>query len=441
MDGIVATSPANSSATSSGTRSRRKQKEPSSSPAPYQRTTTAVKKGASKASQIQVPHAATLPRIVWAFDSKYQWWPGKITQYPPKNNKAKVSRFGNVKPKSIILECSESNILPFEHVSKDSLQQQGLQSELSKTFETAFREATEAQLKDDDGLPSLDDIINHFSSAPSNSLETARKDTAIRQRPPVRLDTTYVPDSSLTVPGELILAQWERLYYPARIVSFNEKSNKYKVEYATGHSLSIERKKFFTRYEKGFQTCQLGALDPPTNDDYEDKELESQVREVYPSIYNVIAGVQDEAGRLEAFMKGGKAKCTLSQRVGPGGFSRAEYSIISNMLQSEFLPDLSTTKQLHKNRPVNGSAPQYDTPMKREGDVTQPFSDQMRLHFFTDVLLPETITRLTMRRYNLSYAEADLRVLEGARDESTDTWWVDDVLAARESFLDAHSFQ
>lgn len=179
----------------------------------------------------------------------------------------------------------------------------------------------------------------------------------------------------------------------------------------------------------------------PTIEGYEDKELELQVREVYPVIYKIIAGVQDEAGRLEAFMKGGKAKSTLSQRVGPGDFSRNEYTFISNMLQSEFLSDLSTTKQLHTNGLVNGTAPQYDTPMKREGDVTRSFSDQMRLHFFTDVLLPETITRLTMRRYNLSYAEADLRVLEGTRDGVTDTWWVDDVLAARESFLYARSLQ
>ncbi|KAF9954166.1 autophagy protein 17 [Mortierella alpina] len=391
---------------------------------------------------MQVPHAATLPRIVWVFDSKHQWWPGKITQYPPKNNTARVSRFGNVKPKSIVLECSESNILPFEHVSKESLQQQGLQSQLSKTFDTAFREATEAQLKDDDGLPSLDDILNnHFPSAPANTLQTARKDTAIRQRPPVRPDTTYMPDSSLTIPGELILALSERFYYPARIVRFNEKSNKYKVELASGHSPSIERKNFFTRYEKGFQTCQLGPMAPPSYDHHKDKALELQVREVYPAIYDIIAGAQDEAGRLEAFLKGGKAKNTLSQRVGPGGFSRAEYSMISNMLQAEFLPDLSTTKQLHKNGLVNGSAPQYDTPMKREGDVTRLFSDQMRLHFFTDVLLPETITRLTMRRYNLSYAEAELRILEGARDEETDTWWIDDVYAARESFLDARKME
>ncbi|KAF9574852.1 hypothetical protein EC968_005092 [Mortierella alpina] len=341
---------------------------------------------------------------------------------------AKVSRFGNVKPKSIVLECSESNILPFEHASKEALQQQGSQSQFSKAFDTAFRDATEAQLQDDDGLPSLDNILNHFSSSPSNSLEVASKGSAIRQRPP------------LTIPGELILAQWDKLYYPARIVSFNEKSNKYKVELATGNERSIERKMFYTRYEKGFQTCELGALAPPPTEDLRGGKLELQVREVYPAIYSIIAGEQDESGRLKAFMKGGKAKNTLSQRVGPGCFSRDEYSFILNMLQSEFLSDLSTTKELHKNGLVNGSAPQYDTPMKREGDVTRSFSDQMRLHFFTDVLLPETITRLTMRRYNLSYAEAELRVLEGAR-ESTADWWIDDVYAARESFLDAHSLQ
>ncbi|KAG0197224.1 hypothetical protein BGX28_009260 [Mortierella sp. GBA30] len=313
-------------------------------------------------------------------------------------------------------------------------------SPLFQVFEPAFREANDAQLKDDDDLPSLDDILNQFSSAPStySSAQLAsKKEVASRQR------------SSLTIPGELILALADRFYYPARIASFNNKSNKYKVEYATGHSLSIERKKFFTRYEKGFQTCQLGVLALPVCDDFEDPELEAEVRDIYPTIYAIITGVHDKAGRLEAFMKGGKARRSLAQKVGPGDFSRAEYAMISNMLQTEFLPDLITTKKLHIRDSLqqggtlnrHGSAPpesSTDSPMKGEGDLTRQFSDQMRLHFVTDVLLPETVTQLTMRRCNITYEEADRKIMEGARDESTDTWWVDDVLAARESFLDGH---
>lgn len=36
---------------------------------------------------------------------------------------------------------------------------------------------------------------------------------------------------SLSIPGELVLAraQSERVYYPGKVLSFNEKSNKYKV--------------------------------------------------------------------------------------------------------------------------------------------------------------------------------------------------------------------
>ncbi|KAI7823210.1 hypothetical protein BC939DRAFT_166696 [Gamsiella multidivaricata] len=251
---------------------------------------------------------------------------------------------------------------------------------------------------------------------------------------------TYLPDSSLTIPGELVLAQSDRFYYPGRIVSFNSKSNKYKVDYASGHSLSIERKKFYTTYEKGFTTCPLGELARPAiMDNYEDKELELRVRGIYPALYAIISGTHDEAGRLEAFVKGGKARRSLAQRVGPGSFSREKYQLINNLLHSEFLADLATTKRTQpggQNWPVLEG---YGPPMKRSGDVSKGFSDQMRLHFVSDVLLPETITRLTMQQENINYKEADQRVIDCKRDESTDTWWVDDVLAARESFLDGHA--
>lgn len=175
-------------------------------------------------------------------------------------------------------------------------------------------------------------------------------------------------------------------------------------------------------------------------DHYENKELESQVREVYPILYAMIAGENDLSGRLEAFQQGGKARRSLAQRVGPGSFSREEYTLINKMLQSEFLPDLAitmTTKRLgQKRKPASEDT---DIPMKHKGDITRDYSDTVRLHFVTDVLLPETVTRLTMRRHNITHTQAEEQVMQCKRDDNTDTWWVDDILAARESFLEGHS--
>lgn len=179
---------------------------------------------------------------------------------------------------------------------------------------------------------------------------------------------------------------------------------------------------------------------PKIHENFSDKELESQMRDIFPILYAVVTGTHDEAGRLKAFLKGGKEKRALAQRVGPGQFTRDQYALIHGMLQTEFLPDLSTTKRIRtddsskKKKTTQNEPP----PMKRERDITRDFSDQMRLHFVTDVLLPETVTRLTMHRNNLEYQEAEKLVLQGTRDESTDIWWVDDILAARESFLDGH---
>ncbi|KAF9173848.1 autophagy protein 17 [Mortierella sp. AD010] len=375
---------------------------------------------ANKTKKIEIPHSAKLPRIVWIYDDKYQWWPGKITKYPPVDNKATVSRFGNTKPKTLTVECSESNILPFGDKPQEH-QLSRNRTTHSEAFEAALKQASEAQIADDDDLPGWDEVMNELSTTRTPAIPVSAP-SALKenQRKMVKTESIYMPDTSLTIPGELVLAWADRFYYPGRISSFNNKSNKYKIDFATGHSSSVERKKFFTRYEKGFQTCPLGELALPSFADYRDTELESQVCELYPILYDIIAGKHDEAGRLKAFMEGGKARRSLAQRVGPGSFGRGEYGLISALLQSEFLPDLATTRkpvtgtvitttgiQAGATRGIAAEEAALGPPMKREGDVTQDFSDQMRLHFVTDVLLPETITRLTMRRNNISYSEAD----------------------------------
>ncbi|KAK3826666.1 MAG: hypothetical protein J3R72DRAFT_457678 [Linnemannia gamsii] len=406
---------------------------------------------------MEIPHSAILTQVVWVFDEKYQWWPGKIKPYPPQNNKAKVTRFGNVKPKTIIVDCVESSVLSFEHASKERFRHSGKLSSHARAFQEAYKEASAEQLKDDDGLPSMDEVFTHLSTLSATLSSPTQKDTVCHKA--TRADIEYVPDPSLTIPGELVLAQAERsYYYPGRIESFNSKTNKYKIELATGHYPSLERKRFYTRYQREFQTCPMGEMAKELDEDFEDPELESDVVDLYPVLYAIIAGTHDEAGRLKAFLQGGKAMNQLAQRVGPGDFTQGQYSLISRILQSEFLPDLSTTKRIPRlmgrslivagaaaeagteyNGPVTTSTGEGGSPMKREGDITLRYSDVKRVHFVTDVLLPETITRLTMRRKGMAYADADKSVLEEQRSYSTDTYWVEDILAARDSFLDGRT--
>ncbi|KAG0215638.1 hypothetical protein BGX33_000976 [Mortierella sp. NVP41] len=444
-------------------KTRRRLSEPSPAAATSSPKRAKAKSSASSLLQkyvrtIEVPHSATLTPVVWVFDDKYQWWPGKIKPYPPQNNQARVTRLGNLKPKTITVECLESTILPFGHSSKERFHQAGATSSHARAFREAYKEAGIEQLKDDDGLPSMEDVFSYHmtpSSTPNSPHSPSQKDTVCHKT--IRADIEYAPDSSLTIPGELVLALAERSYYPGRIESFNIKSNKYRIELATGHHISVERKKFFTRYERDFQTCPLGEMaKPELNEDFRDEAVESDVVDLYPALYAIVAGTEDEAGRSKAFVKGGKARNQLAQRVGAGDFTPEQYNLISLMLQSEFLPNLVTTKRiarLKESSPSSTAAAAGEnhngtgtvaggghTPMKRDGDITREYSDQKRFQFVTDVLLPETITRLTMRRNEgMSYADADSRVLEGHRPYSTDTWWVEDILAARESFLDGRA--
>ncbi|GJJ78153.1 hypothetical protein EMPS_10512 [Entomortierella parvispora] len=420
--------------------------------APVKRTERELELPPTKYQKVEIPWSATLPQVVWVCDEKGFWWPGKLRQFHQKNNTVQVSRFGKVKPKMLTMECTEANIVPFEHPSKESHYSAGSKSAV---FLNAYTEATEAQMKDDDDLPSLDDVLSNMSSTP---LPAPHKNTASTNGATTTMGGTRKlssggsechVDSSLSIPGELILALDGRLYYPARITSFNKSSNKYKIEFATGHVKSIERKKFYTRYEKEFQKCPLGEMAMPTViENYREPELQNLVVGIYPELYAIIAGKEDEGGRSQAFMKGGKARLSLAQRVGPGCFNKAQYALISSMLQAEFLPDLSTTKKMDLTQENNTEMEQSTettknpptseapgTPMKREGDLTKDFSDQMRLHFVMDVLLPQTIARLTMKRNGVDFEEAERIIQTGTRDD-LDTWWVDDVLAARESFLD-----
>lgn len=71
----------------------------------------------------------------------------------------------------LTVECTAANVLPFEHASKESHYNAGSES---GAFVNAYTEAIEAQMKDDDDLPSLDNVLSIISSTPS---QTSRNPT------------------------------------------------------------------------------------------------------------------------------------------------------------------------------------------------------------------------------------------------------------------------
>lgn len=75
------------------------------------------------------------------------------------------------------MECVEKRILPFEHVSKEKFRHSGSMSSHAQAFQEAYKEASAEQLKDDDGLPSMDDVFNHLATLPPTPNSPSQKDT------------------------------------------------------------------------------------------------------------------------------------------------------------------------------------------------------------------------------------------------------------------------
>ncbi|KAF9973958.1 hypothetical protein BGZ73_002770 [Actinomortierella ambigua] len=407
-------------------------------------------------------HAARLPPIVWVHDTKYSWWPGKLKPYPPADDYATVSRFGSVRPKTVTVKCTEDFVLPFEHTRKEGFREHGTQSSYSVAFQKAFKDACQAQLQEDDDLPNLDDVLDHINTAlpiAKDIVATKTNTSNLAARPPTAAAVIHTPDPSLTIPGEGIFALSERVYYPARILEFNDKTGKYKVEFATGHQHTIERTKFYTKYEQKFLTCPLGTLRrPEINENYENEKLRQHVHDLFPALHEIVRGAPDKANRSRDFFKGAKDRIALAQKVGPGAFDAQEYAFIRRLLVAQFMPSINTKRRKTLNGSSQSSssfsrrsqqatakaeatAAAANTPLEGPDAVTKGLSDQRRLLFVTDVLLPETVTRLTMVHRGISYEDAHQLVQDCVRDESKDISWVEDIYSARESFLEGRSFR
>ncbi|KAG0250939.1 hypothetical protein DFQ27_009125 [Actinomortierella ambigua] len=369
-----------------------------------------------------------------------------LKPYPPAEDYVTVSRFGAIRPKSVTVECREDFVLPFECTRKEEFREHGAQSPYSAVFQTAFKDACQAQLHEDDDLPSLDSVLDHLATQPPIAKEKTSAKSKTKKPPSSTVAVIHTPDPS-----------------PCGIFTYSSHFSRLQVEFATGHQHTLERAKFYTKYEQKFLTCPLGVLQRPEIDEkYENERLRQHVQVLIPALYEIVRGTPDKADRASDFFKGDKERRALAQKVGPGAFDAQEYAYIRRLLLAEFMPSITTNRR----KSLNGSSQQFPSssrrghhhqatatategtaaatpisPLEEEGDITKGLSEQRRLLFVTDVLLPETITRLTMMYRGVPYENAHQLIQDCVRDDNKDISWVEDIYSARESFLEGRSFR
>ncbi|KAJ1901634.1 hypothetical protein LPJ66_000659 [Kickxella alabastrina] len=172
--------------------------------------------------------------------------------------------------------------------------------------------------------------------------------------------------SALSVPGELVLALYRKLYYPARIVA-QVGPKKFRVEFFDGYVKSLGRANIHTMYEKRFQTCRLGKLqligDEPAQEvksgsrgptvngntnlecDFEHDlglfaHLIQQMNVIKPHLDRLhecpvdeLESVSKAEYRLAAFFgSDSSTKRQLADRVSSGFLNRAEFNFLGRLL-------------------------------------------------------------------------------------------------------------
>ncbi|CAG8494913.1 13829_t:CDS:2 [Acaulospora colombiana] len=292
----------------------------------------------------------------------------------------------------------EEHIIPFDSDLSTELRRE-VEYPHGDVFSKALSEAMERETEDNDGLPSESWALHKVVESPSKRRKLGRKKLA---RTIVTDEPNFGKDESLTIPGESVLAfAKDNKYYPARIVGYTE-PNKYKVKFCDKTSDTIPRNRFYTKYEKGFQTCQ-----------------------------------DEKAWRYQHFIEGGKKRSLLAENVSPGPFDSNEFNMIMNVLISMFAPRIAKSINnlmisTHKNREANTLKRSKEMP--RQDDEARStfnsYSDDLQLRFINDVLLPETIIRLIMEYDGIDYEAADNKMLTGYKEER----WVENLMAERESF-------
>ncbi|CAG8740231.1 14307_t:CDS:2, partial [Acaulospora morrowiae] len=211
--------------------------------------------------------------------------------------------------------------------------------------------------------------------------------------------------------------------------------DKYRVKLCYGAFRWISRKEFYTRYEEEFQTCQLGEfiMDEDEEDqNHNDPELIKKVHNLEDELYQVLIGMDESAWRYKHFVEGGKKRRLLAHKVSAGPYNKNEYTMVARVLRGMFVPKVA--ESIDRNKVISSPKKNREVKILRQNDGAQPafyrYSEELKLRFVNDVLLPETIIRLIMEKEEIDYETAEDKMLTGNREDE----WVEDLLAERTSF-------
>ncbi|CAI2166445.1 11241_t:CDS:2 [Funneliformis geosporum] len=428
-----------------------------------------------------------LPNVVWVNDGKRGWWPSEIISKDKSEKPLLVRLFGQESPCKLELHnISKSTILPFHNELFTQLRKTGENSNMKELFTKAMTEAMAKETEDNDGLPSEDWAIQMVVENSSPNSQKKRIGKIANEKRTKEINNSSVfgkeslrwekfiskegsdfeigKDGNLQIPGEYVLARARptKKYYPATIISF-DKPDKYKILFCDHSSGTVKRNDFFTKYEGGFKTCELGCFEMEYEDPtYEEPDLIKTIQSLEPILSQILRGKENSSWRFQHFYMGGKKRNLLASKVSQGPFTLSQFGLIARVLRGMFIPEIAesidkkskilspvklTNKRDIKNEEesIEGvtakskNVVDNDKSMNIEDSITiqheeslfdSDLSNDIKLRFVNDVLLPETIIRLIMIDEKIGYEEADCKMLDGYNELR----WVENLIAERTSF-------
>ncbi|ORX92970.1 hypothetical protein K493DRAFT_39414 [Basidiobolus meristosporus CBS 931.73] len=243
-------------------------------------------------------------------------------------------------------------------------------------------------------------------------------------------DPDFDLDTSIMIPGELCLAYLKsnRSYFPGKIISY-KRPNKYKAQLYDGQRKTLSRNEFFTIYEPEFQTCPLGDFTLEKEDpEYENPSLRRQVMSYEDDLIRIMCGDDKNSWRYDKFFRSLRERRTLAHYISRGPFGINDFHFISRVVKQMFLEQYDIEGDLMSSEGLDFMEVKVKH-LAIHPDLSNPKILQL---FCDDVLHPEVIIRLIMAREKSDYGEAEQAMLHGYIDSR----WVEQVMAARHSFVD-----
>jgi len=338
-------------------------------------------------------------------------------------------------------------------------------SEINKLENKKIYEPTSNNIKDQDPYEIINSI---FSSSDEDDL---------------------LVDKTLTIPGETVLAYYsdDRRYHPAKIISYSQKTDTYKLLFWTNYKKNLKRNKFYTKYQPEFLTVELGEQNTDKDEEelrhYEDKDLLDLIQEFIPTTNKFL---EEYSLRYKNFideeLSSSRTNKLLIENIFMGYFNTIEIEYIVNQFKLSLInkslildklplsikPNEEKLKKLqeqiksensNKENEDNISSPRssnYHCRSNTRGrDLSENISDSQKSNtsdsltsclrvnevIYIDklcryVLLPEFTIWLCMKEEGKNYEESE----KFCKNYKKNYDWANEVLHYRETFTSGRYF-